>query len=499
MKHKPRSIVIIGGGFSGMVLAANLLRRAPHQPLQITLVERSPQLGGPAYAARDYPYLLNVPAARMSADSRRPGAFLEFARRRAPSTGAEDFVPRAWYGDYLRQMLAEAQAGAPRARLERVHGDVTHLSRAGAGFRVALRDGRVLRAGEVVLASGNPPPAQLPALEAIADHPRYVRDGCRDRGIRQMNGEVLLVGTGLTMADAALAAGSRGASRVFAISRRGLLPPPQTSGSHAVRSGLVAGGLAQARTPRAMLRAARQLAQQAEAAGGDWRSIVNEIREEAPALWRRLDRRGREQFLRHLRPYWDIHRHRLPGTTSDRLSVMRGAGLLHVHAGRILDARPDDGRLQVTWLPRGAEAPRTLTVDWIVNCTGPDYDLRRSQDPMIRVAIRDGLVVPDDSGLGVRTGERGALLDAEGRVVAGLYCLGPMLRADHWETTAVAELRAHAESLASHLLGAQEDARMARKVTREVASWSQPGHIAEHVNPSPIRHLERTSADASLR
>src|SRR5690606_25503087 len=209
MARKPRSIIIVGGGFSGIVLAANLLRRA-RQPLDVVLLERTPQLGGPAYAARDYPYLLNVPVGRMSADSRRPEAFLEFARRRAPATGAEDFVPRTWYGDYLRTMLAETEAGASTARLQRVQGEAAHLSRHDAGFRVALRDGRILGADEVVLACGNPPPSQLPAFAALAGHPRYVADGCRESGLQQSPGEVLLVGTGLTMADAALAASARG-------------------------------------------------------------------------------------------------------------------------------------------------------------------------------------------------------------------------------------------------------------------------------------------------
>src|SRR5690606_5980181 len=315
MARKPRSIIIVGGGFSGIVLAANLLRRA-RQPLDVVLLERTPQLGGPAYAARDYPYLLNVPVGRMSADSRRPEAFLEFARRRAPATGAEDFVPRTWYGDYLRTMLAETEAGASTARLQRVQGEAAHLSRHDAGFRVALRDGRILGADEVVLACGNPPPSQLPAFAALSGHPRYVADGCRESGLQQSPGEVLLVGTGLTMADAALAAGARGADRVFAISRHGLVPPPQTAGSHAVHDLRVRGRLAGARTPRALLRLARELAQEHEAAGGDWRSVVNGIREHAPALWHGFDGADRRQFLRHLRAYWDVHRHRLPSSTS---------------------------------------------------------------------------------------------------------------------------------------------------------------------------------------
>jgi uncharacterized NAD(P)/FAD-binding protein YdhS len=58
---------------------------------------------------------------------------------------------------------------------------------------------------------------------------------------------------------------------------------------------------------------------------------------------------------------------------------------------------------------------------------------------------------PDALGTGVRTTTVGALLDARGHPTPGLYYLGPMLRADHWEATAAQELRAHAEQLARHL------------------------------------------------
>src|SRR5690606_15344488 len=146
-------------------------------------VEREARLGGPAYAARDYPYLLNVPAGRMSADSRVPDAFLVFARRRSPGVGAHDFVPRSWYGDYLRELLAEAECRAPPGvTLERERGEVVGITRfdKNAGLRLQLESGRLLLADQVVLACGNPPAAQLPGLAALRNHPRYVHDACDD-------------------------------------------------------------------------------------------------------------------------------------------------------------------------------------------------------------------------------------------------------------------------------------------------------------------------------
>src|SRR5471030_336355 len=105
-----KTLVIVGAGFSGTVLTAILLRRPPPQGADIVLIERDSAMGrGVAYAARDFPYLLNVPAARLSADSRDPLQFLRFARRQLPDADGEDFLPRALYGDYLQDLLLQAE------------------------------------------------------------------------------------------------------------------------------------------------------------------------------------------------------------------------------------------------------------------------------------------------------------------------------------------------------------------------------------------------------
>ena len=126
-----RTIAIVGGGFSGTVVAANLLRRPPAGPTRIVLIERSADVGrGVAYAQRSFPYLLNVPTARMSASSLEPQQFLRFVQRRIPNATGEDFLPRALYGDYLQEVLLAAQLSSPRSvAFEKVQGEVTGVRR----------------------------------------------------------------------------------------------------------------------------------------------------------------------------------------------------------------------------------------------------------------------------------------------------------------------------------------------------------------------------------
>src|SRR5579872_2070048 len=88
-----RVIAIIGGGFTGSMAFANLVRFGAQAdfPLHIVLIDRQPAFGeGIAYRTNDPRHLLNVPAARMSAWPDRPDDFLEFARAKDPSVKPSD-------------------------------------------------------------------------------------------------------------------------------------------------------------------------------------------------------------------------------------------------------------------------------------------------------------------------------------------------------------------------------------------------------------------------
>lgn len=455
-----RTIVIVGGGFSGTVLASFLLRRPPGGLTRIVLVERGPRVGrGVAYASRAYPFILNVPAGRMSANPAEPLEFLRYAQRRRPGCTAAEFLPRAWYGEYLEESLRAAQMEAPsRVRLEIVRAGVTAVRRIdrSAPLQVRLDDGEELLADDVVLATGNPPPAHLPATRPIAAHGAYVHDPWA--GPLEFRGgeRLLLIGTGLTAVDVVLAADAAQyrPSVVHCISRRGFIPPRQTAfRPDAFRGDGESVLLGAAPTLRRIVRAVRLLAEEAERAGGDWREAITFVRNMAPTLWQRLPEAERRRFLRHVRVYWDVHRHRLPESTLQRIGEHRRSGWLQVQAGRIERIEPGAGGLAVHWRPRRSAETHELLVDRVVNCTGPDYNLQRSGDPLLRGLLRDGLATADPLGLGLRTGPQGAMFDAEGWPGPHLYYLGPMLRADHWETTAALELRDRAWGLASHLAG----------------------------------------------
>ena len=454
-------IAIVGAGFSGTVLAASLLRSAPARATEVCLVERGTSMGrGMAYAVHECAYVLNVPANRLSADSKDPEAFLRFARRSIPDAHGEDFLPRALYGDYLQDLLLRAQAAAaPHVTLRRVFGEVMDVARSADGNSLDARfaDRAALNAQRVVLAPGNPRPRPLAAAAALRTHPAYIDDPWVLPTHLGAEHSVLIVGNGLTMADVALNL-SRHPDRVprlFTLSRRGVVSLPQTTFRPTALSG-DGGALLECGSIRAVVAATRALVRDVVRLGGDWREVVTYLRTLAPGLWQRLPVPERRRFLRHVQSLWDVHRHRLPPQVATRVAELRESGRLEVGAGRIEELAPQGSRLRVTWRPRGAATSATRVVDALVNATGPDYVLKRSEDPLLRSLQGSGLVSADELDLGIRTDLEGACIAADGTVSDRLFYLGPMLRAVHWEATAATELRNHAERLALRLLRADE-------------------------------------------
>jgi len=458
------TIAIVGGGFSGTMTAVHLLRGEWPDGVHVVLVNRSgPLARGVAYGTRSAVHVLNVPAARMSAFPGDEEHFLRFARERDPAVAGGDFVPRAVYGEYLERVLRDAVAAAPAGTrfTHRVATAVDVRMCPGGGAELVLEGGggpAELSADQVVLAAGSYSPADPPVPDAgfFAGDRRYVRDPWAPGALDAIDTgrPVFLVGTGLTMLDVALDLHARGlGAPMLALSRRGLVPRPHRSPAsppHAVELG--AALLAGAFTVRRYLREVRRaVAAHPEV---DWRDVVASIRPVTPALWGALPTAERARFLRHLQPYWDVHRHRTaPSTTAAFDALVRG-GRLRLHAGRLLGVEGGADAVTVRFRRRGARAAEEVRVGTVVNCTGPSSRVAALGEPLFDSLIRQGLLTACPLGLGIRTGAGYALLDREGRASETLFHVGPLLKADFWESTAVPELRVHAARLAAHLRGA---------------------------------------------
>lgn len=433
-------VVIVGAGFSGTIQAVNLLRNSGPRAV---LVERSPRPGrGVAYSALLDEHVLNVRASNMSAFHDDPDHFVRWAAARGIAA-AGDFVSRRTYGDYLTELLQQGMAEAP-GRLQLVHDEAVGLS-AASGLALRLKSGRTLSADTLVLAVGNLPPHDLPAITAAGLAPGVYASNPWSPDIAdslEEGDDVLVIGTGLTMVDVVLFLAAKGfAGRMFVMSRRGLLPRAH------LPHGPVPDRLAEKPGPlsSSLVREVRR------AADGEWRATIDSLRPFTQAMWRSATDAQRRRFLTHLRPWWDVHRHRLAPPVAARITELREQGRLVPLAGKILAVEPDGRNARIRWRPRGSDALQTMRVRRIVNCTGPQGDLQRTGEPLLRDMLAQGLIRPDAHRLGVDVDRLGRVVSADGVARPDIYALGPITRGAFWEIVAVPDIRVQSWALARRL------------------------------------------------
>jgi len=454
-------IAIVGGGFSGTALAIHLMRAA-RAPLRLVLVEPSAELGrGLAYGPATPRHLLNVPAGRMSLLPDRPDDFLAFLRENEPARDSGDFVPRRRYGDYVRRRLQDAIAEAGPVCFETVRGRVECLQRVADG-RLELRvdGGRLVDADHVVLANGHFPPVIPAVLNSIADDPSFIADPWSPDALGRVANDapVLLVGSGLTMIDLAMELDWRGhRGPLLAVSRHGLLPQPHRP-KHSRRNVSAPAGLLEVPTLRHYMRTVRAAIRAHASEGIDWRDVMVALRPLTPELWARLPIVERARFLRHVRAYWDAHRHRCAPEVGRRLRQWRDGGRLRVIAGRLLEVRRDGAGFAVRLRPRWGGPLQSLRAGTIINCTGPAATLDGVRDPLLQGLLAKGAAVAGPLGLGIAIGDG---YRVAGQFADRLHYLGPLLKGTYWEAIAVPELAVHAAALAAALFEAIRPQRSA--------------------------------------
>jgi uncharacterized NAD(P)/FAD-binding protein YdhS len=433
-------IAVVGGGYSGTLQAIELLRRGA----RVTLIERAPHFArGAAYGTEQPDHLLNVRAAGMSAFADQPDHFASWFAREADGR-PDGFAQRRVYGRYLGDLLHDARAEHGEG-LQTLHAEVASIETIGAGERLQLRDGARVETDAAILAIGNLPPeptrgirpAELPA-NVYVENPWA---GDLALGL-SADDVVLMVGTGLTAVDAALVLESAGfGGRILALSRRGLLPR-----AHADIP-LSPQPLAERPEPRctSLLGFVRG------SSDDDWRSKVDSLRPVTQQLWRDASVAERHRFLRHLRPWWDVHRHRIAPAIAARIERLRSEGRLDVQAGRVVEAQPDGEGARVRWRPRGAEEERSLRVRRIVNCTGPQADIARAGEPLLDSLLAAGRVRPDPCRIGIDVDGAYRTLGKSGEPSDTLFAVGPMTRGAFWEIVAIPDIRHQVRALADAL------------------------------------------------
>jgi uncharacterized NAD(P)/FAD-binding protein YdhS len=360
-------------------------------------------------------------------------------------------VPRLAYGQYVRGLL-DASLSSPRSCLTINPGHVVDLiempapaGRKGGRVEAVLADGRRIAGRAGVLALGNFPP-RLPAVCAGLPQPLAWADPWAPGALEGIapDAPLLLLGTGLTAIDLIASldrAGHRG--RIIALSRRGLVSRSHLSAGPKVQPV----PMPQARGT-ALLRAVR-----ARAEHTGWRLAIDELRPHSQALWRAHSPAMQAGFLRHLRPWWDVHRHRLAPPIAARIATLQNIGRVTFAAGRLIAASAGQEHATVRWRERGSDTIAQCQVARVLNCIGPEGDIREVQQPLIQAMLARGAIRPDSHRLGLDVDPQWRVCDQLGTPAAHIHAVGPLTKGIAWEIIAVPDIRTQVWTLAQHLAG----------------------------------------------
>lgn len=433
----PVDIAIVGGGASGVLLAAQLVRKSR---LRIALIDRSDQPGlGVAYSTRSHGHLLNVRASDMSALEDSPDHFVQWLARGDSTLGRSDFAPRADYGRYLQDLLADAVSSSD-GRLRIVTGEVATARERRDGVDIGLCGGESLAAQAAVLATGHRPPSESAGA--------YHGDPWHEPAVDGLaaDASILLIGTSLTMIDVLVSLlERRHAGPIVALSRRGLVPHshparPIPSPEIDIRP-FFTGPLSQ--------RAARFRSMVRNGTTG-WPGLMQLLRPHNNELWHGLDLDQRRRFLRHLRPWWDIHRHRVAPQVGEIVRSARARGQLTILAAKVEVGRITDRSVEVAITRRGTSAAERRTFDRVVDCRGPRNEVD-GRLPLHAQLVGDGLLRPDILGQGLDVALDEALIGRDGTPSRRLFALGPPTRGRYTEIVAIPDIRIQAADVASRL------------------------------------------------
>ncbi|MDB5685599.1 MAG: FAD-dependent oxidoreductase, partial [Rhizorhabdus sp.] len=182
--------------------------------------------------------------------------------------------------------------------------------------------------------------------------------------------------------------------------------------------------------------------------------VIDGLRSHTQDMWRAASMEDRARFLRHLRPYWDVHRHRLAPPVAARIAEMRDNGRLQIVAGRTIAYEREGEGAAIVWRPRGSDTHQRRHVRRIINCSGPQGNLHRTPEPLLQQLVAQGLIRPDPLKIGIDVNPQSQVIGRDGAANPRLLAVGPMTRGAFWEIVAVPDIRVQTWAVARRLSNA---------------------------------------------
>lgn len=443
------TVVILGGGYTGAATAIDLSRNST-APLDIVVVEPRDQVGrGVAYSAKHPDHRLNGATGFQNMIPEEPDNIDNWFRdtigfENDPEAEAFDgsiFVRRWDFGSYVNSVFERFRTQNPsNSTIRHVQDVAVDVQQTDEKFQVSLQTGTPLTADAVIITTSNGPPTlPFPFSGVFDNHPAMLSNPWDIAAIQAIPPDArgLVIGTGLTAADVvAVLARQNHRGRVISMSRRGLRPTSRPR-SHAAfpnpfwdrvtRSpSLFTEKHGRLRTALGVLRAIRADVAKVEQQGLPWQVAFDDLRDSLRDIWIHLPFDEKRRALRHLNPFYDIHRFRYPPQTEAQLLAAEDAGMLDRRRGHLLAATKNGQRIDVEWQDRDHGVRLNETFDFVVSCVGPEMRPEKTGNPILQALMNRGLARPSPLGKGLDVDTECRAIAKDGAAMKNLFVLGPL-------------------------------------------------------------------------
>jgi uncharacterized NAD(P)/FAD-binding protein YdhS len=441
------------------------LARLSSEPLRIIVINDNRPFGrGAAYSTQRSEHLLNVAARNMSALPDHPSHFVDWLRSRSEFSAMnvtelrEMFVPRRIYGDYLCGLATGyLHPIDPKSRVEiqLIDDEAVDISVKKNDVKVILKTEEPVSTNVAVLATGNESPAAFPCDFPLSQDRRYRADpwGNWFEHLPSASGRIVLLGTGLTAVDVIVTLTELNwQGRIAAISRNGLLPRAHFRGI--VYPDYLPEDTSSIRLDT-LVKLVEAQCRQLERMSQNPGIAIDKIRPHAQRIWQALSITDKREFVSRYSAKWSSIRHRIANSIHRRVSDALDAQRLEILEGSIESLSARDDGLNVHFREPAGKS-RIMDADLVINCTGPQARMSRTESALMRNLLDSRLVRPDEIDMGIAVSDDMRVLSAEGQASNAIYAMGPLLRGTLWETVAVPELRNQAMAIAQSILHQQQ-------------------------------------------
>jgi uncharacterized NAD(P)/FAD-binding protein YdhS len=179
--------------------------------------------------------------------------------------------------------------------------------------------------------------------------------------------------------------------------------------------------------------------------------VLDDVRTRGQALWQQLSTLEQRRFLRHVRPYWDVHRYRIAPQVSALLQEKQRAGVFCVLAARLGDIAVDGVNIELH-LRRRDGGDEHFTAQKFIVSTGPAHGSLVDDNLLLRGLAALGQIQPDELGLGLLVDAQSQAIGFTGEANRRLLVAGPAARGRFGELMGLPQVAEHAQSIANALL-----------------------------------------------